>query len=203
MSWYCEASAGHPVHGPHHDLEYGFPVTDEAVLFERLSLEIFQAGLSWLIVLKKRPTTFEAFDRFDVDTVAAYKARDIKRLLADPGIIRNRRKVDAIVENARRVQGLRDGNAGFAGWIEGNHPRKLDEWVKLFRRTFVFMGGEVVNEFLMSIGYLPGAHRPDCPVYAKIAPLNPGWMRAGRAARPAAGADDSAPVKPAGARLRR
>ena len=203
MSWYCEASAGHPVHGPHHDLEYGFPVTDEAVLFERLSLEIFQAGLSWLIVLKKRPTTFEALDRFDVDAVAAYKARDVKRLLADPGIIRNRRKVDAIIENARRIQGLRDRDAGFAAWIEANHPRKLDKWVKLFRETFVFMGGEVVNEFLMSIGYLPGAHRPDCPVYAKIAPLNPGWMRAARTIKAGAGKrpKDSAAVKAARGRL--
>jgi DNA-3-methyladenine glycosylase I len=198
MSWYCEASVGHPFHGPYHDREYGFPATDEAVLFERLSLEIFQAGLSWLIVLKKRPTIFAAFDGFDVDTVAAYKARDIKRLLADPGIIRNRRKIDAIIENARRLQRLRDGG-GLAAWIEANHPRPLDDWVKLFRQTFVFMGGEVVNEFLMSIGYLPGAHRPKCPVYATISDLKPGWMAAKRTARGKPKA--SAPVKAAKARL--
>ena len=175
MSWYCDAAPGHPFHGPYHDTEYGFPLTDEAGLFERLSLEIFQAGLSWLIVLKKRDGMRAAFDGFDVDTVAAYGDADVARLLADAGIIRNRRKVAAVIENAKRIQGLRDSHGGFAAWIAANHPRDKDAWVKLFRKTFVFMGGEVVNEFLMSIGYLPGAHRPDCPVYARIAPLRPAW----------------------------
>ena len=178
MSWYCDAAKGHPVHGPYHDREYGFPVADEAVLFERLSLEIFQAGLSWLIVLNKRPTTFEAFHGFQVDAVAAYKKRDVARLLKNPGIIRNRRKVDAIIENAKRLQALRASHGGFAGWIDAHHPLGLEDWVKLFRKTFVFTGGEVVNELLMSIGYLPGPHRPDCPVYKKIARLDPPWVRA-------------------------
>ena len=74
MSWYCDVAPGHPVHGPYHDNEYGFPLEDEAALLERLSLEIFQAGLSWLIVLKKRPSTVAAFDGFDVDSVAGYGA---------------------------------------------------------------------------------------------------------------------------------
>ena len=86
MPWYCDVSKGHPVHGPHHDGEYGYPVTGESVFFERLCLEVFQAGLSWEIVLKKRPTTFEAFDAFDVDKVAAYRERKIQQLLKNPGI---------------------------------------------------------------------------------------------------------------------
>ncbi len=176
MSWYCDVALGHPLHGPHHDREYGFPVTGEAVLFERLCLEIFQAGLSWEIVLKKRETTFAAFNGFDVDTVAAYKSKDIKRLLADAGIIRNRLKVAAIIENAQRLQGLRQSHDGFAGWIAAHHPRGKSEWVKVFKKTFKFTGGEIVNEFLMSIGYLPHAHRDDCPVFKKIAKLNPPWM---------------------------
>jgi DNA-3-methyladenine glycosylase I len=184
MSWYCEAADGHPFRGPYHDCEYGYPIDDEAVLFERLSLEIFQAGLSWLIVLKKRPTTFTAFDGFDVDRVAAYNARDIERLLSDTGIIRNRRKVDAIVENGKRIQALRASHGGFNKWIGANHPRELAEWVKLFRATFVFMGSEVVNEFLMSTGYLPGAHHPDCPVFKKIAKLAPPWMQAQKPPKP-------------------
>lgn len=169
MSWYCDSAPGHPVHGPYHDLEYGFPVADERVLFERLSLEIFQAGLSWLIVLKKRPALSAAFDGFDVDRVADYGPADIERLLADPGIIRNRRKVEAVIENARRLQALRQAEeGGFARWIARHHPLAKAEWVRLFRKTFVFMGGEVVGEFLMSIGYLPGAHREDCPVQARL-----------------------------------
>ncbi len=176
MSAYCDIAPGHPLHGPYHDTEYGFPLTDEAARLELLALEIFQAGLSWLIVLKKRPTIVAAFHGFDADRVAAYEQRDRERLLADAGIIRNRRKVDAIVENARRIVDLRQSAGGFAAWIASNHPSSKDEWVKTFRQTFVFMGGEVVGEFLMSIGYLPGAHREDCPAYAKIAALRPPWM---------------------------
>lgn len=181
MSWYCDVAPGHPVHGPYHDHEYGFPLDDERALFERLSLEIFQAGLSWLIVLKKRPTLVAAFDGFAPDRVAAYGEADIARLMADPGIIRNRRKIAAVIENARRVVALRGRHRSFAAWIAAHHPLAKDEWVALFRKTFVFMGGEVVGEFLMSIGYLPGAHRDDCPVHARIAPLKPAWMEKGKA----------------------
>ena len=177
MNWYCDAAPGHPYHGPYHDSEYGFPQTDETVLFERLCLEIFQAGLSWLIVLKKRDALRLAFDGFVVDRVAAYGADDVARLLADPGIIRNRRKVDAVIENARRLIVLREAHGSFAAWIAAQHPRPLEEWVKVFRATFVFMGREVVNEFLLSIGYLAGAHRDDCPAQALIAPHRPPWMK--------------------------
>ncbi len=176
MSWYCDSAPGHPFHGPYHDEEYGFPLEGEAELFERLSLEIFQAGLSWLLVLKKRETMRVAFDVFDVDTVAAYGEADKERLVNDAGIIRNRLKIASIIENARRIQGLRESNGGFAAWIDAHHPLTLEEWVKLFRKTFKFTGPEVVNEFLMSIGYLPGGHRADCPVFAQIAAQNPPWM---------------------------
>jgi len=178
MADYCDIAPGHPLHGPYHDEEYGFPLTDESALFERLSLEIFQAGLSWLLVLRKREAMRAAFDGFDVDKVAAYGDADLTRLLADPGIIRNRLKVSAIIENARRIQALRAaGEGGFAGWIAARHPLMLEEWVKVFRKTFKFTGGEIVNEFLMSIGYLPGAHREDCPVFARIEALDPPWKQ--------------------------
>lgn len=176
MSWYCDIAPGHPYHGPYHDHEYGFPITDENALFERLCLEILQAGLSWLIVLKKRPALTAAFEGFSVDRVAMYGDTERERLLADPGIIRNRRKIDAIIENARRVQNLRQTHGSFAGWIAAQHPRSKDDWVKLFRQTFLFTGGEVVNEFLMSIGILPGAHRDDCPVQARILACHPAWV---------------------------
>lgn len=177
MSFYCDVAPGHPVHGPYHDHEYGFPTSDDRVLFERLCLEIMQAGLSWLIVLKKRPALAAAFDGFDVDLVAAYGPDQVQRLLADAGIIRNRRKIEAIIENARRWRDLRDRHGSLAAWLAAHHPRDKTAWVKLFRQTFVFMGGEVVGEFLMSIGYLPGAHRADCPVFARIAQAAPPWGR--------------------------
>lgn len=177
---YCELAPGHPHHGPYHDAEYGFPVQDDSVLFERLVLEINQAGLSWLTILKKRGGFQQAYDAFDLDTVAAYGDRDRERLLADASIIRNRRKVDAAIENARRLIAIRDEFGSFAAWLAHHHPLPKDEWVKLFKKHFVFMGGEIVGEFLMSTGYLPGAHQSDCPVYQVIARLNPPWMQGGK-----------------------
>ena len=173
---YCDVAPGHPFHGPYHDREYGFPLKDDDELFERLILEINQAGLSWLTILKKREAFRAAYDRFDIDRVARYAARDRARLLRDAGIIRNRLKVDAAIENARRIAAMRESDGGFARWLAANHPLDKAEWVKLFKRTFVFTGGEITGEFLISIGYLPGSHDESCPVYAKIAGLKPPWM---------------------------
>ena len=181
---YCRAAFGHPVHGPYHDREYGFPASDENVLFERLVLEINQAGLSWLTILNKRPAFTAAYRGFDVDRVARFGARDVERLMADPGIIRNRLKVDAAVENARRIRGLRKSHGSFAAWLDAHHPRSKADWVKLFKETFRFTGGEITGEFLLSLGYLPGAHAPECPVHRRIARLRPPWsMRAKALAR--------------------
>ncbi len=175
---YCEISKGHPVHGPHHDTEYGRPVVRDDVLFERIALEINQAGLSWLLVLKKRAALHAAFEGFDPATVARYGAPEVVRLLDDSGIIRNRRKIEAVIENARRISAIKESHGSLAAWIEAQHPLRLADWVKLMRKTFVFMGPEVVNEFLTSIGYLPGAHDADCPVGREIAEQRPAWMRA-------------------------
>jgi DNA-3-methyladenine glycosylase I len=169
---------GHPVHGVYHDTEYGFPSNHERVLFERLMLEINQAGLSWLTILNKRTAFRAAFADFEVDRVAAFVPEDIDRLLADPGIVRNRLKVEAAIENARRIRALRESHGSFALWLDAHHPRSVEEWTRLFRKTFRFTGGQIVNEFLMSLGYLPGAHAPDCPVFARIAELSPPWAHA-------------------------
>lgn len=176
---YCDAAPGHPVHGPYHDHEYGFPLDGDDELLERLALEINQAGLSWLTILKKRDAFRAAFHGFDVDRVAAYGDEDRARLLADAGIIRNRLKVDAVIENARRIQQLRAEYGGFAEWLNAHHPREKAEWVKLFKKTFRFTGGEIVGEFLMSTGYLRGAHTPECPVYARVLQAGPAWARDG------------------------
>ena len=170
---YCEMAPNHPVHGPYHDTEYGFPVMDEQVLFERLCLEIMQAGLSWEIVLKKRKALNKAFDKFKTTKVVAYGAADVKRLLADETIIRNRLKIHAIIHNAQVVLDLRKSHGGFAKWLALHRlsekgPRSKLEWVKLFKKTFKFTGGEITGEFLMSIGYLPGAHWEGCPVGKKL-----------------------------------
>ena len=176
---YCRFAPGHPVHGPYHDAEYGFPATDERVLFERLVLEINQAGLSWLTILNKRAAFRAAFADFEVDRVAAFGPAEIEALLADPGIVRNRLKIEAAIENARRIQGLRESHGSFALWLDAHHPRPIEDWTRLFRNTFRFTGGQIVNEFLMSLGYLPGAHEPDCPVFARIAKLSPPWAHTG------------------------
>ena len=176
MTAYCLVAPGHPVHGSYHDGEYGFPQRDETVLFERLCLEIMQAGLSWELVLKRRSGMRAAFAGFGVDGVASMGPDEVARLLADPAIIRNRLKVGAIIENAGRVRALRESHGGFAAWLDVHHPRGKADWVKLFRTTFKFTGGEIVGEFLMSLGYLPGAHGPDCPVYHRLLGLRPPWM---------------------------
>lgn len=178
MSGYCDVAPGHPFHGPYHDREYGFPVRDDHALFERLMLEINQAGLSWLTILKKREAFRRAYDGFDPEIVGAYGADDRARLLADAGIVRNRLKVDAAIENARRILELRATHGSFAGWLDAHHPRTLDEWRRLFKRTFRFTGGEIVREFLVSTGYLPGAHAPGCPVHEQVLELRPPWMEA-------------------------
>lgn len=165
MPSYCEIARNHPVHGPFHDSDHGFHIRDDARLFERLCLEIMQAGLSWEIVLKRRIPMAAAFDGYEVDRIAAYGGADSARLLADPGIVRNRLKVEAIIHNAQQIQAMRRSHGGFAAWLDAHHARPKADWVKLFRKTFRFTGGEIVNEFLMGLGYLPGAHQPDCPCY--------------------------------------
>lgn len=180
MSWYCDVAPGHPVHHGYHEDEYGFPVSDDRVLFERQCLEVMQAGLSWELILKRRAGMAEAFDGFDPAVVAAYGEADRARLLDDARIIRNRRKVEAIIENARRVVALQDSYGSFAAWIAEGHPLTKADWVKRFKKAFVFQGGEVVGEFLMSIGYLPGSHRPTCPVQTRLDALDPPYRQAER-----------------------
>jgi DNA-3-methyladenine glycosylase I len=177
MTTYCDLAPTHEWHGPYHDHEYGFPLETDAELFERLMLEINQAGLSWLTILKKREAFRRAYDGFAIEVVAGYGDTDRNRLLADPGIIRNRLKVDAAIANAQKILELQSTHGSFAGWLAAHHPRTREEWVKLFKKTFRFTGGEIVNEFLMSIGYLPGAHTSTCPVYPVILARHPPWSR--------------------------
>ena len=177
MTSYCAAAVGHPFHGPYHDTEYGFPIDDDDGLFERLVLEINQAGLSWLTILKKRQGFRAAYAGFAIERVARFGDADVARLLADPGIIRNRLKVLAAIENARTVLDLRRDHGSFKGWLDAHHPMPLADWLKLFKKTFKFTGGEIVNEFLVSSGYLPGAHEETCPVFKRVMKTRPPWSR--------------------------
>lgn len=163
------------MHRQYHDTEYGFPIHDDNLLFARLVLEINQAGLSWETILKKKENFFKAFDWFDIEKVSRYTAVKKAKLLQNAGIIRNRLKVEATVHNAKCIREIQKQYGSFKNWLDAHHPKTKEEWVKLFRQTFRFTGGEIVNEFLMSTGYLPGAHSKECPVYKKVMKQKPKW----------------------------
>jgi DNA-3-methyladenine glycosylase I len=178
MPTYCEYCNSHPedtFNRSYHDAEYGFPLDDDNLLFERLVLEINQAGLSWITILKKAENFRKAYHGFNLARVAKYTEKDRTRLLADAGIIRNRLKVNAAIVNAQRILELKKEHGSFRGWLDAHHPLPKEEWVKLFKKTFIFTGGEIVNEFLVSTGYLPGAHDLDCPIFQKVKRLDPPW----------------------------
>ena len=162
----------------YHDTLYGFPIEDDNELFGRLVLEINQAGLSWRTILNKQENFRLAYDGFDIDTVAGYGQADRERLLGDAGIIRNRLKVDAAIHNARTIILLRKDFGSFKGWLDAHHPMSRDGWTKLFKKHFKFVGGEIVGEFLMSAGYLKGAHTESCPVFSSILKEKPAWATA-------------------------
>lgn len=172
---YCLNPSTKDVHIEYHNNHYGFPIKDDNELFGRLIMEINQAGLSWETILNKEENFRIAYDRFDISTVAAYSEDDRGRLLSDAGIIRNKLKVNAAIHNAQQLLHIKAEYGSFSKWLDQNHPLIKDEWTKLFKKTFKFVGGEIVNEFLMSTGYLPGAHEESCPVFAEIEKVNPKW----------------------------
>ncbi len=177
---YCEAVGQLDetnVHRIYHDNSYGFPIKDDNELFERLILEINQAGLSWTTILNKQMNFKNAFHDFDIMKVASYKDSDRERLLNDTGIIRNRLKIDAAIHNANVILQLQNDFGSFKNWLDQNHPKSKEEWVKLFKKTFKFTGGEIVNEFLVSTGYLEGAHITSCPIHKEVLTTKPAWSK--------------------------
>jgi len=179
-SSYCEAVSfmdKSNVHRIYHDTAYGFPIDNDDELFERLVLEINQAGLSWTTILNKQDSFKKSYKNFNIKKVAAFKEKDFERLMNDAGIIRNRLKINAAIENAKTVLNIQKEFGSFKKWLDHHHPKTKDEWTKLFKITFRFIGGEIVNEFLMSTGYLPGAHIESCHVYKKVAKEKPAFLR--------------------------
>ena len=163
------------VHKIYHDTQYGFPIDDDNELFCRLVLEINQAGLSWTTILNKQETFRKAYHNFNIKKVAAYKEKDFERLMNDTGIIRNRLKINAAIENAKVIVALQKEFGSFKNWLAHHHPKTKEEWTSLFKKTFKFTGGEIVNEFVMSTGYLPGAHDATCPIHKKVLKAKPKW----------------------------
>jgi DNA-3-methyladenine glycosylase I len=175
---YCEAVLHLDktnLHRIYHDTAYGFPIEDDNQLFERLMLEINQAGLSWTTILNKQDNFRKAFSNFNINEVASFEEPDRQRLLNDAGIIRNRLKIESAIQNAKIILRLREESGSFKNWLDKHHPLTLHEWTKLFKQTFRFTGGEIVNEFLVSTGYLPGAHIESCGRYLEVLKLNPAW----------------------------
>ncbi|MEO8720123.1 MAG: DNA-3-methyladenine glycosylase I [Ginsengibacter sp.] len=176
---YCKAVLAmdkNNVHRIYHDQFYGFPIEDDDELFGRLILEINQAGLSWTTILNKQENFRKAYNNWDIKKIASFKDKDFERLMSDAGIIRNRLKINAAIENAKTVLRLQKEFGSFKKWIENHHPKTKEEWVKIFKSTFKFTGGEIVNEFLMSSGYLPGAHDESCTIYKKILKVKPAFL---------------------------
>jgi DNA-3-methyladenine glycosylase I len=163
------------IHRIYHDIQYGFPIHDDNELFGRLLLEINQAGLNWTTILNKQGNFRKAYLDFDIQQVAYFSKKDRERLLNNVGIIRNKLKVNAAIHNAGEILKLQKEYGSFKNWLDKNHPFKLEEWVKLFKKTFKFTGGEITNEFLLSSSYLQGAHEMGCPIYNEILLQKPMW----------------------------
>lgn len=168
-----------PLLRAYYDTEWGMPVRDERGVFERLCLEAFQSGLSWATILRKRPAFRTAFDDFDPDLVSAYDDRDVTRLLADPGIVRNRRKIEATITNARATVALRaDGGLADLVWsfrpartpaprtaaeVPTTSPESVALAAELKRRGFAHVGPTTMFALMEALGivdtHLLGSHR--------------------------------------------
>lgn len=164
------------LHRKYHDEAYGFPLETDDELFGRLILEINQAGLSWITVLQKEAGFREAFDNYNIKKISNYDKTKIDQLLTNKNIIRNKTKIYSVLYNAKKVLQIQEEFGSFKSWLDTNHPKTLEEWVKLFKGKFKFVGKEIVKEFLLSTGYIEGAHSKDCHVYDKIAKCKPMWM---------------------------
>jgi DNA-3-methyladenine glycosylase I len=177
---YCSFCQHQPIdslHRSYHDFHYGFPLACDNALFGRLILEINQAGLTWETILRKEQHYREAFDGFCVSKIAKYDEEKIKELMLNPGIVRNKKKIESVVHNAKQVIQIQQQTGSFQAWLVEKGELSLEEWVMVFKKEFKFVGREIVVEFLMSSGYLKGAHDKTCPVYDEILNLEPNWLR--------------------------
>lgn len=175
---YCEFTKdldeSHP-HRIYHDNHYGFPIENDNELFGRLILEINQAGLNWLTILKKEQNFKKAFNNFEIAEIAEFKTPKIEALMQNAGIIRNRRKIESVIYNANKILEIKREYGSFRNWLDYNLSNDLREWTNLFKKNFKFTGSLIVEEFLMSTGYLKGAHVENCVIHKEIIKLEPKW----------------------------
>ena len=161
----CRWAADDAMLAAYHDHEWGAPIRTDDGHLERMALEIFQCGLSWRIVLVKRPDLRGCFERFKVDRVARFTKRDVDRLCDDASIIRNRRKIEATIHNARRFRELAEQHGSYRRWLASlpdQTPAERKALFPVFRETFKFMGPETTKCYLMGFGKIPPDHEPDC-----------------------------------------
>ena len=165
----CRWSSVAPEFIAYHDQEWGFPVTEDHRLFEKLSLEGFQSGLSWRTILAKRDNFRAAFEDFDIDKVARFTARDVTRLLKDAGIVRHRGKIEAVINNARRARELVADEGSLAVFFWKYAPGAKDGIAlskELKRRGWKFVGPTTVYAFMQAMG-LVNDHAEKCVIRAK------------------------------------
>jgi DNA-3-methyladenine glycosylase I len=162
----CWWAGSTPEYRAYHDAEWGFPVADDVRLFEKLSLEGFQAGLSWLTILRKRPAFRRAFADFDLERVARFGERDVARLLADAEIVRHRGKIEAVINNAgRAVELVRLDRAGLAELSSTADSKSMATDLK--RRGWRFVGPTTVYAFMQAMG-LVNDHLEGCHVRQQV-----------------------------------
>jgi DNA-3-methyladenine glycosylase I len=193
----CRWGGSTPEYALYHDREWGRPITDDARLFEKICLEGFQAGLSWLTILRKRENFRRAFAAFDINKVARFGARDIARLLKDEGIIRHRGKIESTINNARRAREMIDEFRSLAAFFWSHEPdpksrpKKLD-WAtlrampttaestalskELKKRGWTFVGPTTVYAFMQAMG-LVNDHLDGCHCRAEVEKLRRSFKR--------------------------
>lgn len=163
--WWC---GDDPLYVAYHDAEWGFPVNDDRRLFEKISLEGFQCGLSWLTILRKRENFRRAFRDFDIECVARFGARDVRRLLTDEGIVRHRGKIESAVNNARRALEIRKELGSLARYVwrfEGSSAANFSRDLK--RRGWSFVGPTTIHSFMQAMG-LVNDHVEGCAIRRRV-----------------------------------
>ncbi len=194
--WWC---VGDPLYQHYHDTEWGFPVADDTRLFEKLCLEGFQAGLSWLTILRKRESFRAAFAEFDIQHVARFNSRSVDRLLKNAGIVRHRGKIESTINNAKRAIELIDEFGSLAAYVwqyeptpaPGNRPRRVtfnsipsttSESIAmskdLKRRGWSFVGPTTVYAFMQAMG-LVDDHLSGCHVRDQVEDARAEFTRSG------------------------
>ncbi|MDA9161165.1 DNA-3-methyladenine glycosylase I [Crocinitomicaceae bacterium] len=164
---YCRNQPKDSIHHWYHDEVYGKMSEDDNELFGRLVMEINQAGLSWNTVLQKYEGLKLAYSQFNLQKVSMYKEQDISELMGNKNVIRHELKIRSIVYNAQQILEIQKEFGTFKNWIMLQNQISIENWVKLFKKNFKFVGKEIVKEFLSSNGILKGAHDKECPEYLK------------------------------------